>query len=281
MTITGSRESSKLTLTLCGNVADQQSGTPVGTLSLQWESLAGHALLQADIACWPVSQHHVDRCRIAHQSWSTVDSLRPSLLFAPTPIMKDVPMNSLQVAGFPFAYTDLTKAWVNFDLPFLPFAGLREAHRKNAAALTCAGQVIIDCLQTLAQRQAQLFKSTIDDYSKVARGGANQADSSQQVADHLRELSAITVQANLTAMDILSGRITEAFDELKSVFAEPLALNIVSPTEVIEESVAMVEHAASVEDVVGEHEPQPTAKTRKRKKAAPAAKAARRRTSRR
>ena len=185
-------------------------------------------------------------------------------------------MNSLQFTGFPFAYTDLTKAWVNFDLPFLPFAGLREAHRKNAAAVTSASQVIIDCFQTLAQRQAQLFKSTIEDYTKVARGVANQADSSRQVVDHLRELSDIAVKANVTAMDILNGRITEAFDELKSMFAKPLALNSVAPTEVIGEPVAMVEHAASVGDVVGENEPQPTVKTRTRKKAAPAAKAVRR-----
>jgi hypothetical protein len=81
-------------------------------------------------------------------------------------------------------------------------------------------------------------------------------------------------------MDILNGRITEAFDELKSVFAEPLALRSVAPTEAIGEPVAMVEHAASVRDVVGEDEPQPTVKTRTRKKAAPAAKAVRRRTSR-
>jgi len=188
-------------------------------------------------------------------------------------------MNSLQVAGFPFAYTDLTKAWVNFDVPFLPFAGLREAHRKNAAAVTSASQVIIDCFQTLAQRQAQLFKSTIEDYTKVARGVANQADSSRQVVDHLRELSDIAVKANVTAMDILNGRITEAFDELKSMFAKPLALNSVAPTEVIGEPVAMVEHAASVGDVVGE-DAEPTVKTRRRKKAAPAAKAVRRRTSR-
>ena len=188
-------------------------------------------------------------------------------------------MNSLQFAGFPFAYTDPTKAWVSFDLPFLPFAGLREAHRKNAAALTGASQVMIDCLQTLAQRQAQLLKSTIDDYSKVARGIANQADSSRQVVDHLRELSDIAVKANVTAMDILNGRINEAFDELKSMFAKPLAPNSGAPTEVIGEHIAMVEHAASVGDVVGQDEPQRTVKTRTRKRA-PAAKAVRRRTPR-
>lgn len=198
-------------------------------------------------------------------------------------------MNSLQTAGFPFAYTDLIKAWVNFELPFLSTAALREAHRKNAAALTNASQVVIECLQTLAQRQAQLFKSTIDDYSKVTRDVlagisfqervTNQADISRHIVGHLRELSDISVNANVTAIDILNGRITEAFDELKLMFAEPLALNSVAPTEVIGEHIAMVEHAASVGDVVGQDEPEPTVKIRTRKKAAPAAKAVRRRTS--
>ena len=198
-------------------------------------------------------------------------------------------MNSLQAAGFPFAYTDLTKAWVNFELPFLPTSALREAHRKNAAALTNASQVVIECPQTLAQRQAQLFKSTIDDYSKVTRDVlastsfeervTNQADISRHVVGHLRELSEIAVKANVTAIDILNGRITEAFDELKSMFVEPLRLSNVAPTEVIGDRTAMVEHAASVGDVVGQD--VPAVKIRTRKKAAPAAKAVRRRTSRR
>jgi phasin family protein len=205
--------------------------------------------------------------------------------------MKDVPMNSLQAAGFPFAYTDLTKAWVNFELPFLSTSALREAHRKNAAALTNASQVVMECLQTLAQRQAQLFKSTIDDYSKVTRDVlagtsfekrvTNQAEISRHVVGHLRELSDITVKANVTAIDILNGRIIEAFDELKSMFAKPLASNSLAPAKVIEEHIAMIEHTGSVRDAVGQDEPKPTVKIRTRKKAAPAAKAVRRRTSRR
>ena len=103
-------------------------------------------------------------------------------------------MNSLKVASFPFAYTDPTKAWVNFESPFLPMSAFREAHTKNAAALTSASQVVVECLQTLAQRQAELIKSTIDGYSKVAgdvlAGTAfeervtNQADISRHVVGH-------------------------------------------------------------------------------------------------
>jgi hypothetical protein len=97
----------------------------------------------------------------------------------------------------------------------------------------------------------------------------------------LRELSDIAVKANVTAIDILNGRITEALDELKSMFAKPLALNSVAPTEVIGEHIAVVEHAASVGDVVSQDVPEPNVKIRTRKKAAPAAKAVRRRSSRR
>jgi phasin family protein len=200
-------------------------------------------------------------------------------------------MNSLQAAGFPFDYTNLTTAWGNFEFPFLPMSALREAHRKNAVALTNASQVVIECLQTLAQRQAQLFKSTIDDCSKVTRDVlagtsfeervTNQADFSQHVVGNLRELSDIAVKANVTAIDILNGRITEALDELKSMFAKPLALNSVAPTEVIGEHIVVVEHAASVGDVVSQDVPEPNVKIRTRKKAAPAAKAVRRRSSRR
>jgi phasin family protein len=197
-------------------------------------------------------------------------------------------MNSMKAAGFPFASTDPTKAWVNFESPFLPMSALREAHRKNAAALTSASQVVIECLQTLAQRQAQLIKSTIDDYSKVTgdvlagtafeESVTNQADISRHVVGHLRELSDIAVKANVTVIDILNGRITEAFNELKSMFVEPLALNSVAPTEVVGDHIAEVEHAGSVGDVVGQD--APAVKIRTRKRAAPVAKTVRRRTSR-
>lgn len=209
-------------------------------------------------------------------------------------------MNSLQAAGFPFAYTGLTQAWANFKLPFPHIGALTAAHRKNAAAWTGASQVMVDCLQLLAQRQAELFKTTIDNYSKVTgsvlAGTSSEEKATNQAAttrhayvstvSHLRELSDIAVKANVTAVDMLNARITEAFDELKSVFAEPVAPTDVSsaaPTEVSGEHIAMVEQASPVADAVDQVEPEPTVRTptRKRKKTAPAARATRRRTSRR
>jgi phasin family protein len=210
-------------------------------------------------------------------------------------------MNSLQAADFPFANTDLTKAWVNFKLPSLDIGALLETHRKNAAALTSANQVVFDGLKTLAQRQGDLFKTTVDDYSKVTSAvlaGASfedratkQADATRHIyvstVDRFRELSDIAVKANVTAVDILSARVTEAFDEFRALFAAPVAPSTVTSvalTSVIAEPVAIAEEVAPVGDAVVPVEPKPTvtaAPTTAPKTAAPAAKAARRPTSRR
>jgi phasin family protein len=210
-------------------------------------------------------------------------------------------MNSLQAADSPFANTDLTKAWVNFKLPSLDIGALLEAHRKNAAALTSANQVVFDGLKTLTQRQGDLFKTTVDDYSKVTSAvlaGASfedratkQADATRHIyvstVDRFRELSDIAVKANVTAVDILSARVTEAFDEFRALFAAPVApssVTSVALTSVIAEPVAIAEEVAPVGDAVVPVEPKPTvsaAPTTAPKTAAPAAKAARRPTSRR
>jgi phasin family protein len=202
-------------------------------------------------------------------------------------------MNSLQAAGFPFANTDLTKVWVNFELPSLSIGALLEAHRKNAAALTSANQVVFDGLKTLAQRQGDLFKTTVDDYSKVnsdVLAGASfeervakQADAAQHTyvssVAHFRELADTAVKANVTAVDILNARVTEAFDEFRALFAAPVApttATSVAPTSDIAEPVAVVEEVAPVGDA-DPIEPKPTvtaAATTASKKGAPAAKAA-------
>src|SRR6266404_2908637 len=219
-------------------------------------------------------------------------------------------MNSLQAAGFPFANTDLTKAWVDFKLPSLDIGALFEAHRKNAAALTNANQVVFDGLKTLAQSQGDLFKTTVDDCSKVnsdVLAGASfeeratkQADAARHIyvstVARYRELSDIAVKANVTAVDILNARVTEAFDEFRALFAAPVSpttATSVAPTSVIAEPVAVVEEVAPVGDAVEPVEPNPKPKpkpkpkptaaaaaTTARMKAAPAAKAVRRHTSR-
>jgi phasin family protein len=199
---------------------------------------------------------------------------------------------------FPFATPDLTQAW--FKSPSLNIEALGEAHRKNAAAVTSANQAVFDGLNTLAQRQADLFKTAIDDYSKLgsdvlASGSfddkvTKQADAAGQIyhltVARFRELSDIAVKANIAATDILNARVTEAFDEFRALFAAPVAPSTatgVAPASVITGPGTDVEEVDTVRQEVAEAERTPTvtaAPTTKPRKAVPAARAGRRPTAR-
>ena len=222
-------------------------------------------------------------------------------------------MNLLQAAGFPFANTDLIKAWVDSRLA----SALLEAHHKNAATLINANQVVFDGLKTLAQRERDLFESTVADYSKVTNDAlalvsfeekaSKQADAARHIYEssvaRFRELSDIAVKTNATAIDILNARVTEVFDEFKALFAaavEPTTATSAGPPSVSAEPLGVVvEEVAPVGNAVAPVEPTATAepKTAGRtakstpkmaaraakstpKMAARAAKAARRSTSR-
>jgi phasin family protein len=207
-------------------------------------------------------------------------------------------MNSPQAAGFSFANTDMTKAWADLRLPSLNLGVLLEAIRKNTDALSNACQVVFDGLTTLAQRQGELFKTTVDDCSRATSdvlAGATfeervtkQADAARHVCfsavAHFSELSDITVKANVTAVDILNARATDAFDDLRALFAEPAETDM-AVTSDIDEPAAVVEESTPAGDVAAPVEPESTATagptTAYKKTAAPAASRSRRATSRR
>jgi phasin family protein len=205
-------------------------------------------------------------------------------------------MNLLQAAGFPLANTDLTKAWVDSRLA----SALLEARHKNAAALINANQVVFDGLKTLAQRERDLFESTVADYSKMTNDAlalvsfeekaSHQADAARHIYEssvaRFRELSDIAVKTNITAIDILNARVTEVFDEFRALFAaavEPTTTTSAGPPSVIaeplgvivEEKVAPVGNAVAPVEPTATAEPKTAARTAKStpKTAAPTAKA--------
>ena len=149
------------------------------------------------------------------------------------PNFKEVLMNSLQAVGLTFPNTYLTKAWSIPKFPTLNIEALLELQRKNAVAITKANQVVFDGLKTLAQRERDLFKSTVDEYTKVTSdvltGASVEERATKQVdgAGHIYassvarflELSDIAVKTNVSAVDILNARITEVFDEFRALFA--------------------------------------------------------------
>ena len=136
--------------------------------------------------------------------------------------------------------------------------------------------MVFDGLKTLAQRQGDLFKTTVEDCSRVTSDlligvsfeerASKQADATRHIylsaVARFRELSDIAVKANVTAVDILNARVSEAFDEFRALFAAPVASNTstsVAPISVIAEPVA--EEVATVGNAVAPVEPEPTVNT--------------------
>ena len=175
-------------------------------------------------------------------------------------------MNSFQAVGFPFANTDLTKAWSIPTFPTLNVEALLDGHRKNVVAMTKANQVVFDGLKTLAQRERDVFKSTVDDYttvsSDVLTGTSVQERATKQVdgAGHIYassvarflELSDIAVKTNFSAADILNARVTEMFDEFRALFAgrgAPASATSAGPSTTAEPN-AVVEDVAVIENAV-------------------------------
>ena len=214
---------------------------------------------------------------IQHQKRYGVEVQRSLCLIVRALPMKDVPMNSVQAAGFPFVNADLTRMWSQLKLPSIRIAELLEVHRKNASALTSANQVVFDGLTTLAQRQGELIKATVNDCSKVTYdvlSGASLAEKATKQADAardicvsnvagLQELSGIVLKTNATAVDILNARVSEALAEVRALFAgapapaiatiaaapPAIAAPATAAEEISDEQTAAAEPVAAPEEV--------------------------------
>lgn len=186
-------------------------------------------------------------------------------------------MNSFQAAGFPFVNTDLSRMWSHLKLPSIKIEELFEVHRKNASALTSVNQVVFDGLTTLAQRQSELIKATVNDCSKVtyevlrgaslAEKATKQADAARDICVSsvagLQELSGIVLKVNVNAADILNARVSEALAEVMALFADPAAPTTALPAaappaiaapataaeEVSEEDAVAAEPVAALEEI--------------------------------
>ncbi len=148
--------------------------------------------------------------------------------------------------GFPFANTDFTKMFADFDpakltetfvkatgdfkMPEADVNGLMETQRKNMDALSAANKVAVAGFQAIAERQAAFFKETIDAASAAANefgkvkspedAAVKQADLLK--ATYAKSLANATEIANLAtktgaeATETINARFAESLDELKA-----------------------------------------------------------------
>jgi phasin family protein len=131
----------------------------------------------------------------------------------------------------PFLDMDIGKMLAAFSLPGLDFGSLVAAHRKNLEALRQANELVLEGLQTLAQRQLELVRLAVEEAPAALSGWAHPGAPDEQMAQHVdlakqafekaivqaRELAELVGKANAEAFEVLQKRMAESFEEVRDL----------------------------------------------------------------
>ena len=130
--------------------------------------------------------------------------------------------------------SDFSKSFSNGKAPTVDLESLFATQRKNFEAFTSANQLAFDGVKAVAQRQAELAREAVEEFSKLAKElsvpasveeklvkQAEIAKSSfEQALATLREMNDTLVKSNTQAIDVVSKRVSDSFDEVKTALAK-------------------------------------------------------------
>ncbi|UYN95256.1 MAG: TIGR01841 family phasin [Enhydrobacter sp.] len=134
----------------------------------------------------------------------------------------------------PFADFDFTKIAGEFKLPTVNVETMVEAGRKNFAAFTTASTTAVESMKTIAQRQTDMMRAAMEDFSKhgsevlaaatVEEKAAKQIDFVKKSYDAAlangKELADLYTKGQADTLGAINARIAELTDEVKAVIAK-------------------------------------------------------------
>jgi phasin family protein len=126
---------------------------------------------------------------------------------------------------------DLAKSLQDLKFPSLNFEHAMAMQRKNMEALTVANQLAAEGFQTVAKRQAEIIKESIEDFTGALKdlmaagspenNAAKQADVAKRTFErtiaNMRELAELAAKSNAEAFEVINKRMVESIDELKEM----------------------------------------------------------------
>jgi phasin family protein len=126
---------------------------------------------------------------------------------------------------------DMTKMMKDFKFPAMNMEGAMAMQRKNMEALTTANQLAAEGFQTIARRQAEILKESIEDFTGAlkdmmsAGSPENNAAKHADIAKHtfertlanMRELAELAAKSNAEAFEVINKRMVESIDEMKDM----------------------------------------------------------------
>jgi len=131
-------------------------------------------------------------------------------------------------SSYPFFETDFTKVFSEFRVPGFDVEAILAAQRRNIEAMTTANQLVIEGIQAVLRREAEILRQTIEESSTVLRdlmaAGAPEEKLAQQTdllkssfekaLANLRELAEMAAKSNTEAAEVLTKRVGESLSEL-------------------------------------------------------------------
>jgi phasin family protein len=124
---------------------------------------------------------------------------------------------------------DFSKIIDQFKVVGTGYTPVLETYRKNIEALTKAGQLVTEGLQTIADNQRKMLASAMKDVAqstrdfidvkspqeRIARQTAITKEAFEKGVDHLREVSEILLKSTRESMDLINSRVSESLEDLK------------------------------------------------------------------
>jgi len=134
----------------------------------------------------------------------------------------------------PFADFDFSKIAGEFKMPTMNIEAVVETGRKNFAALTAANTSAVESMKAIAQRQGDMVRAAMEDFSKhgsevlaaatVEEKAAKQIDfvkkSYEAAMANTKELADLYSKGHTEALTALSARVSELTEEVKAAIAK-------------------------------------------------------------
>jgi phasin family protein len=141
----------------------------------------------------------------------------------------------------PFGDFDVTKYFnptkLFSDIKFNGFdvEAVLAGQRRNIEAFAAANQAAFEGLQTIAKRQAEMVRQSVDETNKAVKEmfaagspeekAARQAELTkaafERAVSNTRELTQLVARSQSEAIDVLNKRVAASLDEVKGLIAKP------------------------------------------------------------
>ncbi len=137
--------------------------------------------------------------------------------------------------GSPIWDIDVSKMLGDMKLPMVDMDAIMASQRKNIEALTNANKLAFEGIQAVARRQADVMRQMIEEISgmvseMMSAGSPEERVSKQadlakaayeKVLGNMKELAEMLAKSNTEAAEVITTRISESLDELKSMASKP------------------------------------------------------------